>query len=326
MSIRHPLIGVAAFLVTTSLHADVLNDHDNGPFTGIFGMPDSTEGANLLGRGEQRWDTFVQTASHSIIETSPGEAILLDGETTRFELGYRIGLSDRLEVGIEIPYLWHESGGLDTLIDSWHDAFGFPGRFREVRPQDVLQFTYIETQGTTLDLSNNANGLGDVRVIAGWRLGSREDSRHALRFGVKLPTGDGATLLGSGGTDVSVGLAGDFDNAFGQPSLTGFYRLSAVRIGEPDLLPDRYRELVGQASFGMGWNVSSLVELRAQATVRTAAYDSAIETLGETAATLTVGGSLRFSEQWRLSIAVAEDIKVNSAPDVAFQLGLHYRP
>ncbi len=45
---------------------DVLRDRDNGPLTGIFGIPDSTEGGNLLSSGKRAWDLSVTLASHSI--------------------------------------------------------------------------------------------------------------------------------------------------------------------------------------------------------------------------------------------------------------------
>jgi hypothetical protein len=43
-------------------------------------------------------------------------------------------------------------------------------------------------------------------------------------------------------------------------------------------------------------------------------------------ATITFGGNIRLSPQSTLSIGVSEDVKVRSAPDVAFQLALHYQP
>lgn len=44
--------------------------------------------------------------------------------------------------------------------------------------------------------------------------------------------------------------------------------------------------------------------------------------MGDPAFQLVVGGSLTFTEDVYLDIAVAEDINTSTAPDVAFQLGL----
>ncbi len=317
---------VAGALMASPVTAQVLNDHDNGPLTAYFGVPDSTEGARLAPAEETRWDALLITSSHSISDNRLGESIILDGETTRLQLSWRRGMSERLEIGVDLPYVWHESGGLDSLVQNWHDLFGFPGGFRGSRPDDKIEFLYEDPQGTVIDFTRNVNGLGDARLLAGWRLSSGETYDLALRASVKLPTGDSSDLLGSGGTDVSLGLAGDHDALFGVAGFSGFYRLNAVLVGEPDRLSDRHNDALGHASIGLGYRLGDRVELRAQASVRSAAYDSGIEVLGDPSGTATFGGNIRLGRDYVLMLAVSEDIKVRSAPDVTFRLALRYLP
>ena len=307
-------------------YGDVLHDHDNGPLTGYFGTPDSTEGSILLNPGASRWGTMVMTANHSIGDERTNESIILDGETTRLEMTYRRGVKPGLEVGIELPYVWHESGGLDPLVDKWHDWFGLSGGFRDTRPQDELEFLYSDEVGTQIDFRQNSRGMGDVRLFAGWQFRSDTSHTMALRLGVKLPTGDSDKLVGSGGTDVSLGVAGDVTDLFGVAGLDAYYRANAIFVGEPDLLADRYNDFVGHLAFGLGYYLGDKVELRLQTAIRGALYDSDIETLGDSSTTLTFGGNIHLSPKYMLSIGVSEDIKVKSAPDVAFQLALHYQP
>lgn len=323
---RTLLLAVLVGSPTPALYAQQLNDHDNGPLTGLFGFPDSTEGARLVGRGQLRTDTIVSTASHSIIEIDGDETLFLDGETRRLEVGVRYGLTDRIEIGVEVPYLWHESGSLDSLIDDWHAAFGLPDGFRPLQPTDSLQFQYTSGGVDQVNLTQNTRGLGDIRLTGGWMLSRSDTRRLALRAGLKLASGDSDELLGSGGTDLSLGLAGDYDAWFGNPRLSAYFLASAVWLGEPGLLADRYEELVGHLAFGAGYQAFERLELRLQAIARTAAFDSDIGHLGESSLALTVGGNIRLADSWRLSLAVVEDIKVDSAPDVAFQLGLHFLP
>ena len=325
---RKPFIALLLLFqaLVATVRAEVLNDHDNGPLTGLFGLPDSTEGANLVARGGLRVDTVVTTASHSIVDVGNDELLALDGETSRLEMTLRYGLSDRIEIGVELPYVWHESGGLDTLIDSWHAAFSLPPGFRDLQPTDELEIRYADGSSPGVDVTGNSRGPGDVRLIGGWRIAADDARSLALRVGVKLPTGDSSALLGSRGTDVSVGLAGDYDAWLGRPGLNAYFRASAIRIGEPARLAHRYREFVGHLALGLGIVASEYIELRAQAALRSAAYDSSINNLGAAALSLTFGGNVSLTEQWRLSIALAEDIRVHTAPDVAFQLGVHYRP
>lgn len=316
-----------ALLATPQLAvADPLHNHDNGPLTGYFGIPDSTEGSEVLRPGANGWSAFHITASHSISEDRDGESIVLDGETTRFEFVYRRGLAPGFELGVELPYVWHESGGLDSIIDSWHDMLGLPGGFRTGRPNDQLEYRYTDRNSAPLDFQRNANGIGDVRLIGGWQFRDSASHTMALRVGVKLPTGDSDRLLGSGGTDLSVGLAGDLGNVFGVRGLNGHYRVSAIAIGEPDLLADRYRNFVGHLAVGAAYRLSDTIELLAQTAVRSPLYDSNIENLGDTAATLTVGGRFQVTSSCVVGVGVSEDVKVHSAPDVAFQLSLACRP
>lgn len=323
---RLAVAGLGLTLLATVAGAGVLNDHDIGPLTGYFGIPDSTEGAKLTPRGLSRWDVSVITASHSISDDRLGERIVLDGESTELKIVWRRGIGERLEIGVEAPYLWHESGGLDSLVETWHDLLGFPGGFRGTRPNDTIEFIYEDPGGTLIDFTRNVNGLGDVRLLAGWRLSAEEHHGIALRAGIKLPTGDSDDLLGSGGTDVSIGIAGDHGKLFSIDGLSGFYRAHVVLLGEPDLLADRCRDVVGQAAFGFGYWLGDRVELRVQGAIRTAIYDSTIEVLGDPSGTATFGGNIRLGRDYVLTLAVTEDVKVRSAPDVSFRLALRNRP
>jgi hypothetical protein len=304
---------------------EALHDHDHGPLTQFLGLPDSSEGATLLEPGRRGWELNLATASHSVAESAAGENLIFDGETTRLDLSYRRGLTRRFEIGVNLPYIWHESGGLDSLVDSWHDTFGLPGGFRDDRPNGLLEIRYADPDGTRVDLRRNVRGLGDARLVAGFGLRQREGRQIAFRLGIELPTGDDGDLLGSGGTDVSVGVAADYDAWLGRSGLDAFYRLNLVFVGEPALLADRYKDTIAQIAAGIGFEATQRLQLQAQASIRSAAYESALDTLGGVSANLTFGGHIRLSDRLRLSLSVSEDIKVESAPDVTLRIGLRYQ-
>ena len=306
--------------------SEPLYDQDNGVFSGAFNFADSMEGATLAGEGRYSTSLSVITSSHSTNAQRGAEIVILDGETTRAEFAYRVGFGPRLEVGVELPYVWHASGSLDSFIEDWHKALGLPLGSRRNRPEDQLQFAYEDDTGVRFDYRRNSNGVGDARIIAGWQLTDSPTYAVALRFGIKVPTGDSAEFHGSGSTDFSIGIAGDAKELFGVSRLNGFLRTHAYYLGEPDLLSDLYRDLVGQFATGLGYQLSKAVELRVQAAARSATHHSAIEILGQPSATLSVGGNFRLSDQYQLSIAISEDIKVRSAPDISFQASLRYRP
>jgi hypothetical protein len=305
--------------------AQALPDHDNGILTGIYGFPESTEGGHVIGRGQHAWDTSLIIASHNVDETRDDEDLRLDGETTRLALTYRYGLSDKLDIGIEVPYLRHEAGSLDSMIDNWHNVLSFVGGgARATREEDQLEIYYGDSQATFVDVSDGAGGISDIRLLAGWQLSESEGRTMALRFGIKLPTGDSDELLGSGGTDISFGIAGDVSGFGGSTKLSSFYRANVTYLGAPDRLADRYQNLVGQVSFGLGYRLHQNVDLRLQSRIRSAVYDSDIESLGGTSVSLTFGVDFRVSNHYRLVLSMGEDARVGSVPDVSFQLALRY--
>lgn len=323
--VRFAAVAIALVLARPAL-SDTLHDHDNGPLTGYFGIPDSTEGSVILKPGVDQWSSLLMTANHSISDDRNVESIILDGETTRVEFAYRRGIAPGIELGVELPYVWHESGGFDSLINNWHGWLGFPGGFRDTRSKGQLEYQYTDGAATRVDYRTNGNGIGDARLFAGWRFHESRTHTMAVRFGVKIPTGDSESLLGSGGTDISIGLAGDLRGLFGVSGLKAYYRASVISIGTPDLLADRYKDYVSHIGIGAGYTISERIDLLVQAAVRSPLYDSGIEHLGDSAGTLTFGGNFRFFSNYVIGVGVSEDIKVQSAPDVAFQLSIKYQP
>lgn len=312
-------VACSAFGGTTA--ADALHDRDNGPLTGIFGLPDSRDGGRLARPGEQEWEISLATSSHSVRDEHNEESVLLDGETSRFVLRFRRGVGGRLELGFEVPWLMHESGNLDSFIDGWHGIFGLPDGIRDERPRDRLEFRYFDT-GRLLQLDSNSRGLGDVRLTAGWQLSASDDAATALRFGLKLPTGDSERLLGSGGTDVSIGIAGQKKGLGGLGKIDGFWSAHAVWLGPHDLDIRRSNEVVGQFSAGIGYALNGRTSVLVQTMVRTPVYDSGVSPAGDVAAALTMGFHIRLSAHYSLALAVGEDIHPESMPDVTFRVSL----
>ncbi len=317
---------LAAMLCATTSVADVLPEDITGPFSGGFGLPGIEEGGALAAAGRFHTGFSIITASHAIVEEEGDESLIIDGETIRALVDIRYGVRPGLEIGVELPYVMHQAGNLDSLIDTWHDIFRLPEGTRDDRPRDILDFTYSNGDGDVLTFTERSQGLGDVRLFAGLDLASSDRHKRALRLSVKFPTGDGDDLLGSGGTDLSLGVAGDIIGIGDSAKFSVFYRANVTYVGEPDLLADIYKDVIWQFSGGFAYWLYPRFALNAQSTLRTTLYESEIETLGEPALTLTFGGTIKLTDRLSLGLGVTEDIKVNSAPDVTFNVGLRYRP
>ena len=324
MTMRGVWLSVVVLSTTRAASADALIDRDNGPLSGLFGFPDSREGSQLAAEGDSRWELSASVSSHSTRDSGGGESLLFDGETARFGVTWRRGITERLELGVELPWVLHESGNLDSFIDRWHDIFSLPDGIRDERPHDRLLFRYGD--GTRLlTLQRNVGGPGDVRLLGGWQLTGGTSGSSALRLSVKLPTGDSDSLLGSGSTDISLGFASDRSRLLGLERFSGFYRINATWLGAHDIGIRRNSSLVGQASGGIRYALTPRTSLALQAMVRSPVYDSDVSPLGDFAASVTMGVRFRLPHGYSLAFSVGEDIHPHSMPDVTFGMQLQAR-
>lgn len=288
------------------------------PPQGLFGFPGGQFDAPLP--ATWRFGLLTTTASFSMIERSATESLYLDGETVELRAYAERRVGDHWSLAIEIPYRWHESGGLDTLIDTWHKAFGLPDGVRDDRPQDQLRLRYVRDGAVIFSIDGATRGVGDARLTARRALGPNWIASAAI----KLPTGDADRLTGSGGADVSAGLWWRSDRP---PGTRVRYTAAAgaLYLGASDL------DLPGPATFG--WfaqagveiGISDVITLGGRLQATSAVADSALSAFGEPGVMLVVGGEARLPASLALTISVSEDLSVETAPDVTFNVGLRWR-
>jgi hypothetical protein len=113
---------------------------------------------------------------------SDSEQLSIDGETTTIALSIRRRVHERLEIGIDVPYVQHSGGILDGFIKDWHSMLGL-SNFRRDGPNDQLRHAYISDGETLFSLDSSVSGIGDVQLSAAMPFG-----KLTLRAAVKLPT------------------------------------------------------------------------------------------------------------------------------------------
>lgn len=262
-----------------------------------------------------------QTASHSARENSQNASILLDGESSRARLEWRHQLNGRWSVGAGLSHWWHSGGTLDGFIDDWHATFGLPDGIRDTVEKDQLQFQYDEAGVQRLDFTRSRQGTGDLTLSVQRQLG--DSGAWALAGHVKLPTGSLSNLSGSGETDVGLNLLWQ-PPISESPGWSWRGGVGVVALGNSELdLIDQSR-LTWVAHGEVRYRVNRRIELGGRIEGHGAISDSDLDILGSPALWLVTGGEIRLNRQWRLHISVTEDIKVESAPDVTFNLGLHH--
>lgn len=300
---------------------------NRSPVVQIFGLP-APGTARVLAPAENAVEFAVDTAQNFTHNNTSNEAILLDGESYRFNLNLRRGLAPRFEAGIDLPYLAHSGGFLDGFIEDWHDTFNLPQNGRDDAPHDRLLYSYVSDGKQEILVDDDAQGIGDIRLSAVWQLSDPADAAPwdaALHVSLKLPTGDSDDLLGSGSTDLALWLAAARTWAGDGSAVALFGSLGAMGMTDGEVIEDRQNNLVGFATLGGGWRPLDRLVLKVQADGHTPCYDSDLPELGDPALLLTFGGDVALGDKTALEIAISEDIATETSPDIVIRLALRSR-
>jgi hypothetical protein len=294
------------------------------PLAQIYGLP-ALGSARVLPPGVTDVQLAVNQANHFVSDSKGNEEITLDGETHRYTVLIRRGFGHGFEGGVELPYVSHSGGFLDEAIDNWHEYFNLPLGGRDQVPRDRLLYHYRRNGVDRLLITETQNGIGDVRLTGAKSLTTDDRSTPVtVRAQLKLPTGDSEALLGSGAADLAlwVSLAcPEPASAAGKPWCI-YGGGGILFLGEGDVIPDIQNRQAGFASGGIAWRFLPAWSLKTQIDMHTPLYrDSELSPLGRPAAQWLLGFDYRHpGTRTFLEAGFAEDIPVDTAPDISFML------
>jgi Protein of unknown function (DUF3187) len=291
------------------------------PVAGLLGLP-SQRSASTGPKGSLDIALHSSIASHYISEERQGEYANLDGETLRFALEMRYALADNWDLQLEVPWLEHSGGNLDSLIDSWHNFWGMSDGGRSDAPEDVLDYRYRgDGEFTLLD---DTSGIGDTSLSLSYQFYRDDGAAASAVLGYKFATGDEDDFLGSGAEDAWLGVRFSGDHLADLP-LRWHGQLGYLRAGSSDLIGPAQERDLWFGGLALDWMVAPTWSLLAQIDAHAAPMSSDIKALGEEAVMLTVGARWRFAQKWSVDLSLIEDIQVETAPDVSFQASLRYK-
>ena len=322
------VFAASALLVAVQVRADALLDEplalsEHAPLTQRFNLPAMRSG-ELLVQDTVQWRLGIDIANNFVRDESGTENLVLDGESQRYELGIRYGLGAHWEIGAMVPWISYNGGVLDNFIEDWHRTWGLPDGGRPNYPTRQLQFLYQRNGRTQLNFDSAEAGFGDAQLQIGNQVLQTPRDSIALIATVNLPTGDDRKLTGSSGTSAGILVAATHSEWLDLP-LALSANLGVQSLPRGDVLDAQQKTSAWFGSGEIAWTVAPNWRLRAQIDMHSALYDSALTSLGETSTELLLGGSVRLSPRWVLDAAVGEDIAVDTAPDVTFQLALKAR-
>ncbi len=294
------------------------------PVTGLFGLP-SQRSAYSRDQGTLGLALHSSVANNYVLDANSREYLNLDGETLRFALDLRYGLAHDWDLQLEVPWLEQSGGQLDGLIDNWHDLWGMSDGGRSQVPRDLLDYRYASSSAPGFLLENDSSGLGDITLALNYAFFKDREAAVSVALGYKFGTGEEDKFLGSGGDDVFAALRFSGDHRSDLP-LRWHGQAGYLRAGDSDLLDGIQQQDLWFAGLALDWMVGEHWSLLAQLDGNAAPGKSDLPALGDDAATLTGGVRWRFAPAWSADASVVEDILVETASDVTFQLSLRYNP
>jgi hypothetical protein len=266
-------------------------------------------------------------ADVTAIQALPGENYLLDVEQGSLDLTLHYKFSKNWTGYLTASALSYQGGFLDSMIEEFHDAFGFStfGRPAVTRNEANLIYDLKSAQlvffGSPTDggMTDPAIGVRYVGVSLPdpWKL--------SLEAAVKVPVAGRRLLLSTGRTDYGV-----------QASLQRFSNHHALYVdvaavyyaGTTEPAPQE-SQIVPTLVFGYERKLSANTNINLQGYISKSVYSHQTtdldELLGEKYQ-LSLGMRHRI-KQYLISFGITENLQnVNNTPDIGFQLGLAYIP
>ena len=296
---------------------------NHNPFLQIYGLP-TFQSASIAEPGHLDYRINLDLANNADVGAASTENFVIDGESYFLTLSVRRRVSDWLELGADLPYVVHADGFMDNVIASWHDAFGMSNTKRS-GPGNRLRFLYERDGLMQYELTSSAAGPGDIQLTAAipLRRPARPGTTITLRSNLKLPSGDVDKLLGSGGTDVSLGVYfADTRSLLNRSvGLAGFAGM--LFLGDGDVLPTLQRDTVAYGGISAIWQTTERFALATQVYAQGPYFDSDIEELGGNTIQLAIGADYRLRRSGTLlRFALVEDVSADATTDFALHFSI----
>jgi Protein of unknown function (DUF3187) len=251
------------------------------------------------------------------VEHTSRESLFVDGESDVLDLTYENALTGQWRYRLSVPIV-HDSGGiLDSVVDGWHELFGFDRGNRPFYPK--RQIDYFYSGRGKIDLNHPQTSFGDLAADAGWY--AADDARRTVSFwaGMKAPTGRAAALTSDGAWDGALWAHA----ALRLPKWQFAAELGAAQPFGDEIFAGTAHRTSGFARFAVTRAAGPAWSLRAQLDGQTGhVAGSDMRFLGPSLQ-LTLGAVRRLRGRWRMQMGFTEDAAVNTAPDITFFLGIH---
>jgi hypothetical protein len=295
--------------------AEPFATRDQNPLVAVYGLPLPVN-ARLLPAGDSQWLTAFNITNTLNVDSADTSDLVVDTETTRLDLVYDYGLPDGWMLRLQFGVLHHGAGYFDSWIYDYHDFLGLKQGDRANVPDDQFQIHVSDNSSTLLNLQTATSGLTDTQIQLGKQLSRDTSHATSLWASLKLPTGDQDKLSGSGHGDFALWLATQQQNG---DAIWIYSQLGGLYIPDTGVLTPLHRHNAWFGNLGISYTHNEWLQLKTQLDAHSPMYDSQLDFL-DSAIQLTFGGTISLDKKNMIDIAMSEDIKTSTSPDVTLNI------
>jgi len=285
-------------------------------------LPFEAATARTLPQGGFQTRLGAAYSSIFTVERDSSGRVNFDMEMFEGALRLDYGITDRLQVGVQVPYRYYYGGFLDGFVEDFHNAFDFPDGGRSESENNLCRLIWKHDDTVISNRLSAHRGVGDISLFAKFAVLLEKRWIPALSFLAhgRIPTGNEQKMLGAGEPAFGFGLAADkhFGNFF--LNVNGFYFF----LDEPDIFGDLEVNNVFAGSLMVGYEITDSFAPMIQLNAATPLFDNThIDALDRDITQLIVGFQYNFSSSTRFQIGFAEDLITSSSPDFTLYLALN---
>lgn len=270
----------------------------------------------------------LRTQDTAAILALPGDAYYFDGEVGLADLILQRRVNEYWSAYVAIPYIDYGEGAFDSIIESFHDTFGFSQQGRDLVARHRFQLLYKIGDIELAQLEGSTNGgFGDPVLGIRYSLPQpRFGWDIVLEAAVKLAVDGERFLLSTGEHDF--GLQATLQRRLGETGRHSAYLAgSAVYYaGGPEVPADETQVIPTLIlGYSLGITPRTSVILQGYAS-RSVIQHTDVEELTEEKYQLSLGLQSR-GRNVLWSLAVTENISnFSNTPDIGVQIGVAYMP
>jgi len=251
-------------------------------------------------------------------------AVLMDMEMLVLDFSLAWGVTDALDLSVDVPLIQMSDGFLDRFLENYHGMFGFPNYGKEERPYDEFAYHIQKEDQDWFEADPGKFYLGETVLSAKLRLVGPKQNRHfnsSLAYAIKLPTGDEKRGFGSGRIDQVITLLTQFRFAPVVLYLNpGYIFLADPKTLGPEVSVDDIFTMLAGIEFEVGEKWSLLAQVN---TYTSMFKDTGVPHLDQDSTELALGFSVQVSNRMNLEFAFCEDL-TRAAPDFTVHTRLSY--